>query len=367
MIPLKPIFIFDLHNTLYDEVIEYGGAITAAIEYFLTIAKNQKVTIDETLLCRQLSDAHARAGSDWDDDVWYDVAEIQKLKAFKAIIKQAVALRRETSKNLTRAKTFKNTLDAIVRLKQEGASIYVATEATENAASDAIRWLGLDGILDGVYAWPFKKSYQKTKVTPIFPFPLNPYEPELSLQKPHPLILGTIILDIAKIENRIPKQITAEEVFDFKLDEELNIHVLRQAIEDHKSSGQQKRQVKEILRAIQTKLCIKKGIYQSVLEETQKRCFYVGDSFFKDGFLARNADVPFIFAQYGKTVSKANKEVHKKNKDWLFRVTGWDKFLIKLTQEAERLPKLTDKIKPSFVCKRTFQEFVDFLEANVIG
>src|ERR1700733_6619841 len=113
----KPIFIFDLHNTLYDEVIEFGGAIAAAIECFLRAAKNQPTPIDETLFCQQLSDAHARIGSDWDDDVWGDVAELKKLSDFAAIKKQAVALRRETSERLTKEKFFKATIDEIIKLK----------------------------------------------------------------------------------------------------------------------------------------------------------------------------------------------------------------------------------------------------------
>ena len=364
MTPQKPIFIFDLHNTLYDEVIEYGGAIAVAVEYFLSTTKGQSISIDEALLCEQLSDAHARIGSDWDDDVWQNVGELAKLNNYEATLKQGMVLRRKASEDLTKEKAFQSTLNAIAKLKQAGASVYVATEATENAASDGIIWLGLDGVLNGVYAWPFKKPYQKAAKTPIREFPPNPHEPTLSLQKPHPLIIGAIILDIAKEEGQVPSHIMCDDAFDFALDEELDVRTLKKAIEENKSGDEQKIQAKEVLRAIQTRLFIKKGPHQNALNAIKARCFYVGDSFFKDGFLARNADVPFIFAQYGKTVSDEDKEVHNKGKDWLYRVTGWDKFLIQLTQEAGKLPELSDKIKPYFVCEKSFQEFADFLKSG---
>jgi phosphoglycolate phosphatase-like HAD superfamily hydrolase len=366
---LNAIFIFDLHNTLYDEIIEYGGAVAAAVKNFLRTAESQGCRIDEQVLCGELAGAHARIGSDWDDDVWYDIPSLKKLANRDAVIRQSIALRRNASEGLTRETAFSDTLAAIAELKKTDASVYVATEATQNAASDAIRWLGLDGVLDGAYAWPFRKTYRKPAKTPVRAFPSDPAQPALSLQKPHPLIIGAIMLDIAKADGRVPQQTTPQEAFDFRIDDKLDVSSLQKAIDANRpgrsdNQSTQQIQANEILRAIQTRLVIRQGPYRDILNEIKSRCFYIGDSFFKDGFLARNAGVPFIFAQYGKSVAEQDKAAHMKGKEWLYRVTGWDKFIIQLTQEAGRLPELTDNIKPCFVCNQSFREFTDALKAQ---
>lgn len=361
MAQAERIFILDLHNTLYDEVIEYGNSVAAAVAYFLQVAKQQGMAIDEALCCEQLSQAHAHLGSDWDDDVWGEAAELRKLDNFAAIRDMAVAIRRKTSEHFTRTKAYAGTLDALRKLKTAGHTVYVATEATGNAAADGIRWLGLDGVLDGVYAWPFTKPYEKPSITPVGAFPPNPHHTGFSLQKPHPLILGTIVLDHAKKHGAVPATATAEEVFDLTIDGTLDVGALKRGLHANPAGEKQKAQAAEALRAIQTTLAIKDGPYREALEAVRQRCYYVGDSFFKDGFVARNAGIPYVFAQYGKTVAEADKADHSRGKDWLFRVTGWDKYLIELTQEAGKLPELTEKIKPCFVCEKSFQEFVDFL------
>ena len=358
------IYIFDLHNTLYDEVIEFGCAIAAATDFFFEEAKKQKKFIDENTFFQQLSDAHARIGSDWDDDVWDDMPELRKLENYKSIRDKAVAVRCKISEELTKSKAFTDTVQTIKDLKRAGNTIYLATEATQNTASNAVAWLELDGVVDEVYAWPFKKSYQKkTKKTRLSEFPANPYNASLSLQKPHPLILGTIILEDAKLNNLIPQNVQIDDVFSFSVDEELDMAGLEKKISENQSHEHQKTQAQEVLRAVRTTMRIKEGPYKNVINDIKNRCFYIGDSFFKDGFLARNADIPFIFAAYGKKISAENKTLHARGKESLFRVTGWDKFLIKLTQEAEQLSELTDKIVPYYICENSFREFVNFKKA----
>ncbi|HEX4078494.1 MAG TPA: hypothetical protein VHX61_06430 [Rhizomicrobium sp.] len=359
MVEQQPVLILDLHNTLYDEVMEYGGAMDAAIGHFLEAAKDQGVAIDEGLVCRQLSEAHARSGSDWDDDVWSGIAELQKLSRLGDVIDQAVALRRKVSERLTRERAYKSTIEALITLKESGAAVYVATEATENAAGDGIVWLGLDGVLDGIYAWPFHNGHGKAGRTPIHRFPPDPERPGFSVQKPHPLILGSIILDVAKAEGRVPQNVMLEDVFDLTCDEDLR--VLARAMGGNAPSDGQRAQVREVLRAVQTKLAARKGPYGAALDGIRRRCLYVGDSYFKDGLLAANADIPFVFAGYGTAISDADTEVYDKCMKRLFSVTGWDGSLIRLKHEAGNVPEIKDRINPYFVCQESLQELVEFM------
>jgi phosphoglycolate phosphatase-like HAD superfamily hydrolase len=358
------IYIFDLHNTLYDEVIEFGCAIAATTDYFFGQAKAQKKQINKDLFFQQLSDAHARIGSDWDNDVWDDVAELRKLEDYEIIRDKAVAIRCKGSEELTKSKAFADTVQTIKDLKEAGNTIYVATEATQNAASDAIAWLELDGVVDDVYAWPFKKFYEKKiKKTRIGEFPANPHNTSLSLQKPHPLILGAIILEDAKRNDLIPQNVHIDDIFSFFIDQELDVTGLERKISENKSNEQQKTQAQEALRAIRTVMQVKEGPYKNIINDIKAHCFYIGDSFFKDGYLARNAEIPFIFAAYGKNIAVENQSMHARGKESLLRVTGWDKFLIKLTQEAGQLPELTDRITPYYICENSFREFVNSKKA----
>ncbi len=323
------IFVFDLHNTLYDEVSEYAGAIDAAISVLPDAGKEK--------MYEGLSRAHARLGSDWDDEAWSEVASGDNKS-------KAIEIRRKVSEELTRKGAYRETLEAIRLLKDQGAGVYVATEATQNALCDALRWLNLDGIIDVAYAWPSAKPYLMLQETEVRAFPGM-------LEKPHPLIIGTILLDIAKERGVIPAEAAAEVVFELRKDRTLNTSSLRLNLEN--GDVRQKAQGEKAVEAIETVLIPKNGPYRTVIEDLRQDCFYVGDSFFKDGFLARNAGVPFIYAQYGKAA------VNQKAQDTLYRVTGWNKFLLQLTQEAGKLPELTDLIKPAFVCEQSFAEFLD--------
>lgn len=357
----KNIYIFDLHNTLYNEVLEFGCAISAAIDYFFAQGKAQGHPIDKDLFFQQLSDAHAKTGSDWDDDVWDDVAELRKLEKYESIRDRGIAIRHETSEELTKSHAYADTIQTIKDLKEAGHSIYIATEATQNAASDGIAWLALDGVVDGVYTWPFKKTYEKkTKKTRLSEFPPNPRNPNLSLQKPHPLILGAILLEHAKRNALIPENVAIDDVFAFSVDRDLDLTALEQKIAQNNSNAQQEAQAQEALRAIRTVMNVKDGPYKDIINDLKSRCFYIGDSLFKDGFLARNAGIPFIFAAYGKKISAEHQDMHARGKDALYRVTGWDKFLIKLTQEAGELPALMNRIVQHYKCENSFREFLDF-------
>ena len=94
-----------------------------------------------------------------------------------------------------------------------------------------------------------------------------------------------------------------------------------------------------------------------VLKEYAENTYYIGDSYFKDGFLAHNAGIKFIHAAYGKKV--ANQAEFEEAKKILYGVTGWEPYLLQLTQEAQKLPELTALIKPFYVCEDSFREFIE--------
>jgi phosphoglycolate phosphatase-like HAD superfamily hydrolase len=356
-----PILILDLHNTLYDEVMEYGGAMNAAIEHFLGAAKRQGVAIDQPLMCRQLSEAHAHARSDWDDDVWSAIAELRKLSGLRDIIDQAVALRRKASEKLTGERAYRSTIEAVIGLKNSGAAVYVATEATENAAADAIAWLGLDGILDGVYAWPFRNRHETAGKTPIRRFPPDPRRPGSFVQKPHPLILGSIMLDAAKAERLVPRNVTLEEVYELTCED--GIRELENAMAVNAQTGGPGIQARDVMQAVHTKLAVRNGPYATTLEGLRQRCVYMGDSYFKDGLLAGNAGIPFVFARYGTVICDADRKLHDECRNRLFGVTGWNEHVIRLTHGDEKLLELTDKITPYFVCQESLRELVEFMNS----
>ncbi len=310
------ILIFDLHNTLYDEVIEYGLAMKAALNSF-------GIPVDVT----EVAKAHAHLGSDWHEDVWEHVACVKSLDTQKAS-----AVRAQTSRELTQKTAYKDTLDTIRQLKDEGARIFIATEATANAAADAIEWLDLDGVVEAVYSWPYDKRVHKLKHTQQRAFPN-------SLQKPHPAILGQILFDIAE---RDGKNVEPAEII---IDTSIDVSSLKL-----KTNGIM---AKNAIVAMEARLKFKDDALRDYADNT----YYIGDSYFKDGFLAHNAGIKFIHAAYGKKV--ANQAEFKEAKKILYAVTGWEPYLLQLTQEAQKLPELTNLIRPFYVCENSFSEFVE--------
>lgn len=348
------LFIFDLHNTLYDEVMEYGGAMQAALELVFKAAADQGIPLDEDLFCAQLSAAHARLGSDWDEEAWKEVEELKKLPNHREISNQAASTFLQTSELLTRQYAYAKTIQALRHASAMGAAVYIATEASLSALGNALRHLNLEGSVTGAYGWPSRKPPSPGQ-TPLHVFPTDPHDPSQCLEKPHPLILGTILLAEAKRRGMIPANVTSEDVFECARGIDIDLTPLRKKVPPGA------RQAEKALEALQTRLILREGPHKAALEALKSNTFYIGDSFFRDGFLARNADIPFIFAQYGKTVAEADCARHDRARDTMIRVTGWDKFLLQLTQEAGRLPELTGLITPFFTCEEGFQ---DFLEAT---
>ena len=350
------IFIFDLHNTLYDEVLEYSGAMVAAIDFLCAHAEVNGMPFDRDLLYKQIARAHAVLGSDWDDDVWGYVPMLRNFPDFETVKQQVTELRLETSENLTKQYAFGEAVGVLRDLKDKGAQIYVATEATTNAAANAIHWLGLDGVVDGIYSWPYMKTSRALAHTKQQPFPPHPTREDLHLQKPHAYIIATIILDIAKEQGYILSDVIVEDVFDLDIDESIDASELL----EHTPS--ENIQAAETVKAIQSRLLFQETEHEEILKDIHSRCFYIGDSFFKDGFLALNADMPFIHAAYGKVAEDARALQYAN--ELMYQITGWEPYILKLTQEAGQLPSLTEKIMPFFTCENSLREFIDFLESE---
>lgn len=345
------IFIFDLHNTLYDEVLEYGGAMGAALDYLLDEFVNQGISLTKDQLMAEVANAHAHLGSDWDEDVWGSVPSVLRLKNARHHADQAQARRLAVSEQLTKQYAYTDTICVVNELKSYGARIYIATEATANAAACGVRWLGLDGVVDGVYSWPYLKKYEPLEHTPQYNFPSDLVMPDLFIQKPHPYILAQILLDVLKQEGKLPVGVAIEDVYDVNLDNELCISDLQAKLPDDNAQGQ------GIMRALKMQISPNDTDFGHILSDAQSRCCYVGDSFFKDGFLARNIGLTFVHAAYGKVVD--DQDLFDEALSILYGVTGWEPFLLELTQEAAKLPELSAQICPAYVCSDSLREFIE--------
>lgn len=346
------IFIFDLHNTLYDEVSEYGLAMKATTDYLLEYLPEN---YPPNKLYAQIAKAHADAGSDWDNDIWFNLEVFKHIEDKDTHIEAMRAIRAQQSKILTVTERYDETIEAIKLLKSNGARLFLATEATANAAADSIRWLEIDGLFEAVYSWPYNKHYEMLSKTPQRVFPQS-NDSDLYVQKPHVLIIAQIIFDMAVDDGAIPQGRSLADFFDLIVNESLDVSELEAKLPSNHV------QATEALKAIQTKLEIKASPYADIIKGYMKRCHFVGDSFFKDGFLAMHADVPFIHAGYGKKVRDAQK--YEQAKQILFAVTGWEPFLLQLTQEASQLPNLMKMIKPRFTCENSFMDFITDIESK---
>src|SRR5262249_5953833 len=133
-------------------------------------------------------------------------------------------------------------------------------------------------------------------------------------------LLAAVVLDDARRSGKIPQGVAFEDLFETPGDQSLALPEFPP--------------VAAIQKDIMTRIILKPGPYRTVLQETLDAMLYVGDSKFKDGFLARNAGVKFGFAAYGKKIKSGNEALFKKSQEILYAVTGWDKETLRLTQEA---------------------------------
>jgi phosphoglycolate phosphatase-like HAD superfamily hydrolase len=350
------IYVFDLHNTLYDEVVEFGSSIAVALAVVLDAAKAQGVDCDLASLSAELATAHAAVGSDWDPDVWETLPTVRKLSDPKAVAEAAIEARQSKSELQTRLTAYGSTIEAIKMLRAQGVSLYLATEATANAAADAVRWLSLDGLFEAVYSWPYNKPFTELEQSQQRDFPEN--EEDAATQKPHAFILAQIVLDHAKQIGKIGRDTALEDVFATETDETIDVSVLDQDLPE----GTDAAVFAQAISAIKSRLVVLDGPHSGVLKQLLGSLVYVGDSFFKDGILAYNAGVSFVHAAYGKVVAEEDAQFVEECKETLYSVTGWEPLLLQCTHEASKVPELSARVCPVFVCDESFAEFLKYSE-----
>jgi phosphoglycolate phosphatase-like HAD superfamily hydrolase len=332
------ILVLDLHNTLYDEVMEYGLAMDAAMTVWFNAARTRGQCIDRQRFYDELSVAHQDLGSDWDDNVWNKLPLLQAIgltaEQFHATCHEAIICRREQSKTLTEKGVYADVRHTLFKLKVQGVSIYVITEAAADVAMQSIEWLGLAGIVDGVYSYPSRNVVVGIE---------NTYHKSFPLKKPHPFLLAGVIIDDAKRSGAIPSDIPVEDLFEIRHDPSMMLVEF-----DSEASIQQD---------ISAQLIVKLGPYKTIIQKTIESMLYVGDSKFKDGLLARNAGVSFGFAAYGKKIKKGEDALFEKSKSILYAVTGWDKETLRLTQEACQ-SAVVNALQPDFTFESGLSEIV---------
>jgi phosphoglycolate phosphatase-like HAD superfamily hydrolase len=174
--------ILDLHNTIYDEVMEYGLAIDAAIS---------ELPAPREVLYKELTEAHAKLGSDWDDDAWGMCPSLASVS--KDVINTAIAKRIAKSKELVIGGAFDGAVDALKTLAARGIKIFVLSEAAADVGMNAIDWLGLAGVVQGVYTYPSRHSVPVLAGT--FNKPFAGKKPDAALLK---MVIADNGLDAAK-------------------------------------------------------------------------------------------------------------------------------------------------------------------------
>ncbi|MEI7669261.1 MAG: HAD family hydrolase [Pseudomonadota bacterium] len=329
------ILILDLHNTIYDEVMEYGLALEAAVDVWINALKAKNIIVSHDEIYAELATAHRLIGSDWDNEVWRYLPILKNAgflqEEFEQNLIKAIDARLKTSHKLTLQGVYDNVVDSLKKFKNAGKRIYIVTEAVSDIAMQALKWLDLTDVVSGVYTYPSKNPpqelaniYQKT-------FPLG--NDGKHLKKPSPILLAQVIIDYAKNQQKIPHNIELEEIFDFVKDESLALS------EFDKSSP--------IQEEITQKLLLKNSEYKQEIQNIMDNIIYVGDSKFKDGIMSRNAGVKFAFAAYGKKITKGSEAEFARSKDILYKATGWDKEIMRLTQEASGAKAINNLI-PDF-------------------
>src|SRR4051812_19082871 len=107
------IVIVDLHNTLYDEVLEYGQAIKAAADFVVLEAEKQGSKFSLKRVYAELAAAHARLKSDWDDDAWSLALSRFDLARSEEIASRATQIRRSRSEELTKRYAYTDSIRAL--------------------------------------------------------------------------------------------------------------------------------------------------------------------------------------------------------------------------------------------------------------
>ena len=298
--------------------------------------------------------ANSASRTHWENRIGVSLPSLQDIKPASGDIDDfpnaIITRRKKRSKDETRKTQYKQTIAAIRTLKDDGHSVYLATEGTKNAVSEALIWLGIDTLFDGTYCRPFEHDCAAIQTRAFYP---DPVLPDIALEKPNALIIGQIILDHAKQHHAIAPHTTWQDVFSLQPNnatDDLAITIPDAQSQAHLASMQ---------RAITSHLTLNKSDAAPILKTLLSKSWFIGDSFFKDGLMAANANVNFIHAAYGKKCQSGREGDFKVAKQTLMDVTGWDKSVMQMTQEAEKIPALESRINTAYVCENSLQDFID--------
>lgn len=308
--------ILDFQNTLYDEILEYGPAFEAA----LSVWPDQ----NRDVLYAEMSAAFAMLDSDWDMRVWDHCASLKKLDNFEALKEKAILAYKQTAQEKTAAYLYDGVIETLGDLKARGKRIIMVTESTAHAAAERLFWTGLDKFIDIVYAWPGGDQ----KILPLdcelqfFPS----HAVYKHYKKPHARILAQVIAD--HLNETVDALFRFEKNKDWVIEEIPVKHPMQDAL--------------------CTRLTVKEGRFKAATENFIDGCLYVGDSLFKDMLMARNSGINFAHAAYGKTIPSGLEKTYQNSKDLLYKISGWDKDIIKLTHDAQNSPAIA-KQKPQLV------------------
>jgi phosphoglycolate phosphatase-like HAD superfamily hydrolase len=337
------VLALDLHNTIYDETMEYGPSIEEAVTAWIEVARERGVTLTETTLYEELAAGHRKLASDWDGEVWRFLPSLTRMglheAEFNKVMAKAQERRLTVSAKLTLSGLYPGAYETLSALKARGVHIYVVTEAAADTGMKAIEWLKLVGIVDGIYSYPARNMQPPPAGTYHKPFP-NRASGEF-LRKPHSFLLGAVTLDETIRRGDIPASMELDDVFSVEHDRALYLPELPDNT--------------PVQQDISAKLVLKKTQYAEALKHTLDGMLYVGDSKFKDGLLARNAGVAFGYAAYGKKIKDGEADKLKKNLDIMYATTGWDKEVMKLTQEAGKSAAVA-QLKPDYTFENSLAE-----------
>lgn len=337
------ILTIDLHNTIYDEALEYGVAMNDAITTYIAVAKDQGYELKPETVYRELSIAHRQVGSDWDPGIWEYLPSFLEMNLGKTEYTKAISKithsRTEKSRQLTLSTAYSGVRETIIKLKTRGVRIYIVTEAAADAAAQSIAWLKLEGKVDGIYAAPSRLAPAPLVGTFVKSVPAAERG---GLQKPHPLLLGTVAFEDAVRKGQIPSHVKTTDVFDIVQDEALLIPELPAT--------------SPVQKDVTSRLAIKDTVYAQILTESLKSMLYVGDSKYRDGLLARNAGIAFAYAAYGKKGQES--EATRKSLKTMYAITGWNKEVLQLTQEAGRAESV-NRLQPDFTFETSLSEAMD--------
>jgi|GEM_PF-2142291 len=334
------ILALDLHNTLYDEVMEYGLALEAGVKIWQKALLEKHIICDAETLYEELAVAHAFLKNDWDDRVWQHLPSLQQAEfspdEFAIIEQESIAARSHASYRLTTDTVYDEVVETLQHFHTKGVRIYIVTEAVANIAVQAVKWLGLTGIITGIYTYP---SHIKPEISAAMYQKNFPLDAEGNhLKKPNAKLLAQIVLDDAIKQHLIPEKVAFDEVFEVAKDDSMSL-------DEFPASH-------PIQQDVTQQIMLKDSPYQQVLNHAISTMLYVGDSKFKDGVMARNIGVKFAHAEYGKTVKAGEEALFAKSRAILYQATGWDKSTLQLTQEAGKAAKI-QALQPNMLLKNS--------------